>query len=130
LNIDLFQQNPSWWWRGLWKLKCPQKAKIFLWAALNDKIPTWDNLRRRQIEGSGRCSLCQNENESTFHILISCPFSKKVWTETSSSLRKRCIWDGNTLELAWKVWIRDPRNKEIKALPLLISWGIWLARMQ
>jgi hypothetical protein len=47
LNIDLFQQNPSWWWRGLWKLKCPQKAKIFLWADLNDKIPTWDNLRRR-----------------------------------------------------------------------------------
>jgi hypothetical protein len=32
LNLDLFQQNPSWWWRGLWKLKCPQKSKIFLWA--------------------------------------------------------------------------------------------------
>jgi hypothetical protein len=31
------------------------------------------------------------------------------------------------LELAWKNWSRDPRNKELKALPILISWGIWLA---
>jgi hypothetical protein len=128
LNIDPIQQNPRWWWKGLWKLKCPQKAKIYMWAALNNRIPTWDNLNRRQIEGPGRCSLCKNANESTFHILISCPFSKKVWTETSSSLRQRCIWTGDTLELAWKNWSRDPRNKEIKALPLLISWGIWLAQ--
>jgi len=64
---------------------------------------------------------------NTFHILISCPFSKKVWTKTSSSLRQRSIWTGDTLELAWKNWSRYPRNKELKTLPLLISWGIWLA---
>jgi hypothetical protein len=37
LSLDLFQQHQIWWWKGLWKLKCPQKAKIFLWAALNGK---------------------------------------------------------------------------------------------
>jgi hypothetical protein len=52
----------------------------------------------------------------------------KVWTETSNSLRKNCIWIGDSLEMAWKNWTGDPRNKEIKALPLLLSWGIWLAR--
>jgi hypothetical protein len=128
LNMELLQQKPSWWWRGLRKLKFPPKAKIFLWAALNDKIPTWDNLSKRQIEGPGRFPLCQNSNESTLHILISCPFAKKVWTETSTNLRQRCDWDEISLELAWKAWIRDPSHKELKALPLLISWGIWLAR--
>ena len=101
---------------------------MYMWAALNNRILTWDNLSRHQIEGPGRCSLCKNANESTFHILISCPFSKKVWTKNSSSLRRRCIWTGDTLELAWKNWFRDPRNKELKALPLLINWGILLAR--
>jgi hypothetical protein len=57
LNIDPIQQNPRWWWKGLWKLKCPQKSKIYMWAALNNRIPTWDNLSRCQIEGPGRCSL-------------------------------------------------------------------------
>jgi hypothetical protein len=97
-------------------------------GSIKQSNPTWDNLNRRQIEGLGRCALCKNANESTFHILISCPFSMKVWTEASLSLRKNCIWNGDTLEMAWKNWSRDPRNKEIKALPLLISWGIWLAR--
>lgn len=36
LNINPMQQNPKWWWKGLWKLKCPQKAKNFMWATLNN----------------------------------------------------------------------------------------------
>jgi hypothetical protein len=46
LSLDLFQQQPIWWWKGLWKLKCPQKEKLFLWAALNQKIPTWEILQK------------------------------------------------------------------------------------
>jgi hypothetical protein len=46
LSMDLFQQHQIWWWKGLWKLKCPQKAKIFLWAALNGKVPTWEILQK------------------------------------------------------------------------------------
>ena len=65
LSVDLFQQIPNWRWRGLWKLKCPQKAKIFLWAALNEKVPTWENLRKRQFEELGICPLCHFENETT-----------------------------------------------------------------
>jgi hypothetical protein len=46
LSLDLFQQQPLWWWKGLWKLKCPHKEKLFLWAALNQKIPTWEILQK------------------------------------------------------------------------------------
>jgi hypothetical protein len=122
------QQNPKWWWKGLWKQKCPQKAKIFMWAALNNRIPTWEALNKRQIEGPGRCALCKNANETTLHILITCPFTIKVWTETSVSLKQNCLWAGESMESAWKTWTDTPGNKDFKALPLLISWGIWLAR--
>jgi hypothetical protein len=27
LSVDLLQEEPSWWWRGLWKLKAPLKSK-------------------------------------------------------------------------------------------------------
>jgi len=80
MNIDPLQQNPKWWWKGLWKMKCPQKSKIFMWATLNSQIPTWEVLIKHLIEGPGRCPLCKNSNESTLHILITHPFTIKVWT--------------------------------------------------
>jgi hypothetical protein len=39
INIDLLQREPTWWWRGFWKVKCSQKAKILMWCVLNKKIP-------------------------------------------------------------------------------------------
>ena len=32
------------------------------------------------------------------------------------------------MESTWKAWTKNPGNKTFKVLPLLISWGIWLAR--
>jgi hypothetical protein len=79
LNINSLQQNPKWWRKGLWKMKFPQKDKLFMWVALNNRISTWEIMNMRQIEGPRRCVLCKNAIESTFHILITCPFNMKVW---------------------------------------------------
>lgn len=38
---------PVWWAKPLFKLKCPKKARIFLWCALKGKIPTWEILQAR-----------------------------------------------------------------------------------
>jgi hypothetical protein len=48
--------------------------------------------------------------------------------KTFKSLAQTFTRDGNYLESTWKAWIQDPSLKQIKALPLLICWGIWLAR--
>jgi hypothetical protein len=32
------------------------------------------------------------------------------------------------LEHAWKDWLQVPEHKKIKSLPLIVCWGIWLAR--
>jgi hypothetical protein len=37
----------AWWWRIIWKLKCPSKNKIFMWLILNNKAPTWEVLQKR-----------------------------------------------------------------------------------
>jgi hypothetical protein len=29
LSIDLHQREPVWWWKKLWKIKCPTKDKTF-----------------------------------------------------------------------------------------------------
>jgi len=38
------QREIEWWWRPLWKLKCPPKIKLFMWCAIEGKVPTWDIL--------------------------------------------------------------------------------------
>jgi hypothetical protein len=128
LNVDLLQREPCWWWRGLWKLKAPLKTKIFMWSTLVNKVPTWDKMRKRQIEGPGWCALCKGEIETIEHILISFPFTLKVWREVSLLLRQQCEWNGPTLESTWENWLQDASHKNLKALPLIISWGVWLAR--
>jgi hypothetical protein len=35
---------------------------------------------------------------------------------------------GTSLEQAWKNWLQENRHKELKALPPIVFWGIWLAR--
>jgi hypothetical protein len=101
LNLPL-HQLPKWWWKSLWKQKCPQKAKIFMWAALNNQIPTWENLNKHKIKGPGRCTLCKIANETTPHLLLTRPFTVKVWAETSKILKHNFSWAGDSMESTWK----------------------------
>jgi hypothetical protein len=50
-----------------------KKKKYFMWCVLNKKSPTWDNMRKRSIEGPGWCTLCKGENENNTHLFILCP---------------------------------------------------------
>eukprot|EP00253_Pinus_taeda_P029650 PITA_29650 len=51
--------EPEWWAKQIWKLKCPAKARLFLWCLLKKKIPSWDILQSRFMYGPGRCPLCK-----------------------------------------------------------------------
>ena len=40
LSAGVEQREEVWWWRPLWRLKCPAKTKLFMWCVLNNKAPT------------------------------------------------------------------------------------------
>lgn len=44
LNTDRALTDTKWWWKAVWKSKCPSKAKISMWDLMEKKIPTWDIL--------------------------------------------------------------------------------------
>jgi len=37
-------------------------------------------------------------------------------------------WVGPSIEHAWKNWCVDSSYRRIKSLPLVVAWGVWLAR--
>lgn len=73
-----FPMAPKWWQIGLWKLKCPLMVKIFMWCVLENRIPTWDRMKNRHLEGPGWCPLCKNNEEIPNHLFLSCSFSLQV----------------------------------------------------
>jgi hypothetical protein len=65
--------------RIIWKAKIPEKVKIFIWLATKNRILTTENLKKRGWVGRDSCSLCNEAEETNFHILITCPFTQSLW---------------------------------------------------
>jgi len=128
LSSEAENRAQIWWWKSLWKLKCPAKTKLFMWCALENKAPTWDNLQKRTFQGPGWCVLCKRDLESIHHLFLSCPFSLEVWKECSILVGSPCQWSGESIGAAWEDWWRRNTQQKLKFLPLLVIWGIWLAR--
>eukprot|EP00253_Pinus_taeda_P008941 PITA_08941 len=121
-------EAPDWWSKQLWKLKCPKKARLFFWCTLKEKAPTWDVLQTRFMSGPSRCPLCKNESESIHHLFINCPFTKRVWIETQVLIRTNCNWEGASLKATWESWWNQNMEGNLRNLPPIITWGVWIAR--
>eukprot|EP00253_Pinus_taeda_P015079 PITA_15079 len=119
---------PDWWVKSLQKLKCPKKTKLFLWCVLKQKIPTWDVLQARFKHGPGRCPMCLSDSESIFHLFIACPFTRRVWDEVQRLSGNRFRWEGESFRAAWEFWWNHYTEKNLRNLPPILCWGIWIAR--
>jgi hypothetical protein len=128
LNFDFLQRDPKWWWKGLWKSRFPLDIQIFISCILGNKISTWDRMKKRKIEGPGWCSLCRNEEEIMAHLFLSCPFTLWVWKEFSSFSNLNCSWRGISIEEVWRNWSSGASKKTLRDLPLIVCYGVWLAR--
>lgn len=121
-------EDPSWWAKSLWKLKCPKKARLFFWCVLKQKIPTWDVLQARFKQGPGRCPLCKDDSETIHHLFLGCPFTKRVWKEVSNLLKKQLRWEGESVLAIWEQWWNHSSEGNLINLPPIVCWGVWLAR--
>jgi hypothetical protein len=95
---------------------------------LNNKVPTWNNMKKKKKEGPKWCTLCKADEESVSHLFIFCPFAVQVWKPCSDLLSQACYWQGQRVEDAWQSSLVSGANMMIKALSLILSWGVWLAR--
>jgi hypothetical protein len=124
------------------------KVSIFLWLTVQNRILTWDNLKKRGFIGPSICTLCQQQEETMEHLLNSCHYNQWIWDRGSQTMRRsnrnrnsirdtlenwdsisfhnpilECIWQllpGFTL---WQIW--KERNKRIfhsKASPPASTW--------
>lgn len=50
-----------------------------MWFLLENKVPTWDNIQKRHLEGPNSNSPCKYKVETMVHLSMECPYIKCVW---------------------------------------------------
>ncbi|XP_057811892.1 uncharacterized protein LOC131026140 [Salvia miltiorrhiza] len=66
----------------VWDIQAVQKARVTVWRAFRNRLPTCENLRKRSIgidEMEMFCNACFEPVESTDHSLICCPKALAIW---------------------------------------------------
>lgn len=69
-------------WGRIWKLRIPNKIKVFAWRVGLNILPTWDNLYRRKIMDDNTCELCRSDSESGIHALWECDIARDIWASS------------------------------------------------
>ena len=79
---------------GLWASNIPLKTILTFWFAINNKLLSWENLRKRGFQGLCICILCKSGEELTSHLFGLCPYAGKVWTNALRAITHGRILGG------------------------------------
>ncbi|XP_050290307.1 uncharacterized protein LOC126728544 [Quercus robur] len=66
-------------WKGIWKIKTPNKILHFVWRAAKDSLPTKQNLKARHIPLDDTCVMCDDQPKTLLHCLWLCSHAQSVW---------------------------------------------------
>ena len=116
--------------QGLWRGLIPHRIELFIWFALLGRINTKVKLISMGIlpPHDSICILCDQEPESSDHLLLHCQFSWQIWTWWIE------IWGLNmaippTLKDLFVQWSSPLKGnffrKVWQAMFSIITWSIW-----
>lgn len=71
--------DPRDLWTRLWKLRAPQRIRVFAWLVVHDRIISNATCVKRGFIVYAHCELCGADCESSDHILRECLEIKHVW---------------------------------------------------
>lgn len=63
----------------VWRAATPPKVKFFFWLDLHGRLWTADRRKCHGLQPLATCALCDQGDETTDHLLTSCPFTREVW---------------------------------------------------
>ena len=111
-------------WAALWKLRIPNKIKVFGWRACNDILPTKLNLSKQKIIEDAMCPICMRFPKLAIHALWECEAAKDVWA--GSFLQKGVSGLADFLHVMKCLldWIELHDMEEV----LVQAWQIWNQR--
>jgi hypothetical protein len=101
--------------------------------ALLDRCWTWERFQRHNLQNSGPCALCSQEDETIHHLLLGCCFSHEVWYRLLRLKGLQAITPPVQCSLPdW--WMVSPKHvhkawrKSFDIFVVLTCWHLWRER--
>jgi hypothetical protein len=88
----------------------PPRCKYFIWLASLNRCWTADRLARRGMDHPDRCPLCDQQDETVQHILVTCVFARDVWFRTLSRLGLQYLTPTSNATVFQEWWGEAERN--------------------
>uniref|UniRef100_A0ACD5TD80 Uncharacterized protein n=1 Tax=Avena sativa TaxID=4498 RepID=A0ACD5TD80_AVESA len=119
--------------QAVWKIRAEGKVKFFLWLLLQNRNWTAERPRARGLQHNDKCSLCDQEFETSAHLALLCPFAKEVWAQFQSSNPHAVSTAARSgsIRTWWKRVRRRERNEQPKkdiTVSVYMIWHIWKER--
>ena len=109
-------------------IKHPIETILTFCLEINNRILTWEKLRKRGFQGPSFCILCKKGEELTSHLFGTCPYAGQMWIEASRAISQGRM---NNMEGTWeqktKSWWNNKAVCEFNAFPVLFFYTIWKA---
>jgi hypothetical protein len=96
----------------------------FLWLLANNKIPTRDNLIKRENMEDKTCLFC-SEAETVHHLFLECCVAKYSWEILSEILN---VQIGQDFVSVAKLWLQNKKYKEVNMCTAALLWTLWKSR--
>ena len=113
-------------WKLIWELNVPPKIRNFIWRAVSNILPTWDNLYRRRVAVESTCKFCRQHPETETHLLWECPFARNVWSLAGGRVQK-CINNARDFFQLFKLMQKKLTREKMEQW-CTTTWTIWNAR--
>jgi len=119
-------------WQNLWRHQGWMKIKLFMWVVYHRKILTWDNIRKRGVQGPSRCLLCEDQEETLEHLLNNCIFTSWLW-DLFVVIFQQSDRDIRSIISTLINWRKNFSDNEIlnsawALVPSFIIWNVWKER--
>ncbi|KAK8521567.1 hypothetical protein V6N12_031461 [Hibiscus sabdariffa] len=110
---------PHPYWMKVWKLAVPQRLRLFLWLALNQKLMTNAERSRRGISPSPCCHLCGVMIESVIHVLRDCSPARAIWDSILSPAQTSNFFSSGVAK-----WLLDNISVASFSLSGTLPWNL------
>ena len=113
-------------WQALWKMRLPNKIKIFGWRVFHGILPTRVNLMKKKIIRESLCPICTRLLENELHVFWECPATQDVWAGSRIRIQKCNLGQRDMVQLFQ--YLLDRLDTDEVELFLIQAWVIWNQR--
>jgi hypothetical protein len=102
-----------------------------MWLVARNRCWTADGLNRRGLPHPERCPLCDQMDETIYHLLVSCVFTRQVWFRLLQSVGLQILApqpDETSFDDWWEKVserVSGQVRKGLNSVIILGAWSVW-----